>query len=214
MSDAVLTPGTAFGNYEIVCELGQGGMGRVYKARDTLLDRPVALKVLSEQLSRDNDFVQRFTREARVAARLNHPNIVQIYSFGREGEIWFLAMELIDGNSIGGFMRGGARFEERDAITIIRHAARALRVAHQVGIVHRDVKPENLMMSMRGEVKLVDLGLAKSLSEDSSLTSTGLTMGLRWASRTASTTASPSGVFHLAGDPRRCPVQAIGLVRF
>ena len=177
MSDAILAPGTAFGNYEVIAEIGQGGMGRVYKARDTLLDRPVALKVLSEALSRDEGFVQRFTREARVAARLNHPNIVQIYSFGREGSTWYLAMELIDGNSIGGFMRSGAQFDEHDSITIVRHAARALRVAHQAGIVHRDVKPENLMMSMRGEVKLVDLGLAKSLEDDASLTGTGLTMG-------------------------------------
>ena len=174
---APLASGAPFGNYEVVAEIGEGGMGRVYKARDTLLDRPVALKVLSTTLSKDEAFVQRFTREARVAARLNHPNIVQIYSFGREGETWYLAMELIDGNSIGGFMRQGAQFDERDAVTIARHAARALRVAHQAGIVHRDVKPENIMMSMRGEVKLVDLGLAKSVEEDSSLTGTGLTMG-------------------------------------
>jgi eukaryotic-like serine/threonine-protein kinase len=177
LTDAPLSPGAPFGNYEVVAEIGEGGMGRVYKARDTLLDRPVALKVLSLALSKDEAFVQRFTREARVAARLNHPNIVQIYSFGREVETWFLAMELIDGNSIGGFMRQGAVFDEKDAVTIARHAARALRVAHQAGIVHRDVKPENLMMSMRGEVKLVDLGLAKSVEDDSSLTHTGLTMG-------------------------------------
>jgi serine/threonine-protein kinase len=165
------------GGYEVVSELGRGGMGCVYKARDRSLDRLVALKVLPQELTRSEDFVQRFTREARIAARLNHSAIVHVYAFGQDAGTWYLAMELIDGYSLGAYLRAGYQFSEEHTIRIGRHAATALGAAHEAGIVHRDVKPENLMMSSKGDVKLVDLGLAKDLDDDAGLTATGSAMG-------------------------------------
>ena len=176
MTDGILAPGTRFGDYEILAELGAGGMGRVYRARDLTLERVVALKSLSPQYGSDSGFVQRFLKEARSAARLNHPNIVQIYDFGQVGETYYLAMEYVDGHSLGAYLKRG-HFSERDAILVIRHACRALAVAHAEGLVHRDIKPDNLMLTSRGEVKLVDLGIAKRVDEDQSLTQTGQAVG-------------------------------------
>ncbi len=176
MTDGILAPGTRFSDYEILAELGAGGMGRVYRARDLTLERVVALKTLSPQFGSDSGFVQRFLKEARAAARLNHPNIVQIYDFGQDGETYYLAMEYVDGHSLGAYLKRG-HFSERDAILVIRHACRALAVAHAEGLVHRDIKPDNLMLTSRGEVKLVDLGIAKRVDEDQSLTQTGQAVG-------------------------------------
>ena len=128
------------------------------------------------QFGTDTGFVQRFLKEARAAARLNHPNIVQIYDFGQVDETYYLAMEYVDGHSLGAYLRRG-HFSERDAILVIRHACRALAVAHAEGLVHRDIKPDNLMLTSRGEVKLVDLGIAKRVDEDQSLTQTGQAVG-------------------------------------
>ena len=176
MTDGILPPGTRFGDYEILAELGAGGMGRVYRARDLTLERIVALKTLTPQFGSDSGFVQRFLKEARAAARLNHPNIVQIYDFGQDGETYYLAMEYVDGHSLGAYLKRG-HFSERDAILVIRHACRALAVAHVEGLVHRDIKPDNLMLTSKGEVKLVDLGIAKRVDEDQSLTQTGQAVG-------------------------------------
>ena len=171
-----LGPGARFGDYEILAELGAGGMGRVFRARDLTLERLVALKTLAPQFGADPAFVQRFLKEARSAARLNHPNIVQIYSFGQVEGTYYLAMEYVDGSSLGSFLRSGA-LPEQDAISVVRHACRALAVAHGEGLVHRDIKPDNLMLTRRGEVKLVDLGIAKRVDEDQSLTQTGHAVG-------------------------------------
>ena len=176
MTDEILPPGTRFGDYEILAELGSGGMGRVYRAKDLTLERIVALKMLAPQFGTDTGFVQRFLKEARAAARLNHPNIVQIYDFGQVDETYYLAMEYVDGHSLGAYLRRG-HFSERDAILVIRHACRALAVAHAEGLVHRDIKPDNLMLTSRGDVKLVDLGIAKRVDEDQSLTQTGQAVG-------------------------------------
>ena len=176
MTDGHLAPGTRFGDYEILAELGAGGMGRVYRAKDLTLERSVALKTLAPQFGSDTGFVQRFLKEARAAARLNHPNIVQIYDFGQVGETYYLAMEYVDGHSLGAYLRRG-HFSERDAILVIRHACRALAIAHAEGLVHRDIKPDNLMLTSKGEVKLVDLGIAKRVDEDQSLTQTGQAVG-------------------------------------
>ena len=176
MTPGVLAPGTRFGDYEILAELGAGGMGRVYRAKDLTLERTVALKTLAPQFGSDTGFVQRFLKEARAAARLNHPNIVQIYDFGQEGDTYYLAMEYVDGHSLGAYLKRG-HFTERDAILVVRHACRALAVAHAEGLVHRDIKPDNLMLTGRGEVKLVDLGIAKRVDEDQSLTQTGQAVG-------------------------------------
>ena len=147
-------------------------MGRVYRAKDLTLERIVALKMLAPQFGSDTGFVQRFLKEARAAARLNHPNIVQIYDFGQVDETYYLAMEYVDGHSLGSYLKRG-HFSERDAILVIRHACRALAVAHAEGLVHRDIKPDNLMLTSRGEVKLVDLGIAKRVDEDQSLDADG-----------------------------------------
>jgi serine/threonine protein kinase len=169
--------GRKFGVYEVLDVLGAGGMGRVYRARNVTLDRVVALKTLAPQFSADSGFVQRFLKEARSAARLNHPNIVQIYDFGCEEGTYFLAMEYVDGPSLRALL-GKARFNERDAVLLVRHAVAALGVAHAQGIVHRDIKPDNLMLTARRDrLKLVDLGIAKRIDEDQVLTQTGQAVG-------------------------------------
>jgi serine/threonine-protein kinase len=176
LAESSLVPGQRFGEYEILAELGAGGMGKVYRARDLTLERIVALKTLAPQYGSDAGFVQRFLKEARSAARLNHPSIVQIYDFGQVEETYYLAMEYVDGHSLGAYLKRG-HFAERDALLVIRHAARALAVAHAEGLVHRDIKPDNLMLTSKGEVKLVDLGIAKRVDEDQSLTQTGHAVG-------------------------------------
>jgi hypothetical protein len=163
--------------YEIIGELGAGGMGLVYHARDRVLDREVALKVLSDKLAANPDFVQRFLTEARAAASLNHPNIVQIYDFGKTGNGHYLAMELIRGHSLKTELKKVGRFSEAHTIELVLTACRTLAVAHQAGIVHRDVKPDNMMFTENREFKLVDLGLAKSLDDDGGYTHTGQSLG-------------------------------------
>ena len=175
MSDTVPV-GSQFGDYQILQELGAGGMGKVYRARDLTLERVVALKTLAPSLSKDQAFVQRFLKEARAVARLNHPNIVQIYDFGCIDGIYYLAMEFVEGRSLGYRLRTG-RFSEADALHLIRQVCRALSVAHAEGIVHRDIKPDNLMLTSRGDLKLEDLGIAKRVDEDQSITQTGQSIG-------------------------------------
>ena len=168
--------GRRFGAYEILEELGSGGMGKVYRARNVTLERIVAVKTLASHYSADEGFVQRFLKEARAAARLNHPSIVQIYDFGCVDGVYYLAMEYVDGQSLRSYLKRG-RFGERDAILLVRHAVRALAVAHAEGIVHRDIKPDNLMLTSRGDLKLVDLGIAKRVDEVQGLTQTGEAVG-------------------------------------
>jgi serine/threonine protein kinase len=174
---AELSPGSIFGDYEILQELREGGMGCVFRARHLTLQRDVALKVLADRYADDESYRLRFLTEARAVARLNHRNIVQIYDFGRVGTIFFLAMELVPGLSVGDRIKRNGRFAEREAIAVVRQACNALGVAHAAGLVHRDVKPDNLILGDDGVVKLVDLGLAKSLSDDQHLTQTGIVSG-------------------------------------
>ncbi|MDX2473000.1 MAG: serine/threonine-protein kinase [Candidatus Krumholzibacteria bacterium] len=163
--------------YEIIKTLGQGGMGAVWHARDRILQRDVALKVLSEKYATDPHFVQRFTTEARAVASLNHPNIVQIYEFGQTEGGHFLAMELIDGPSLKDELKHRGRFSEAETLAVARQACGALAVAHAAGIVHRDIKPDNIMFTRTRQFKLVDLGLAKRLDEEISQTMTGQSLG-------------------------------------
>ena len=176
MPEADLT-GRRFGDYEILEALGSGGMGKVYRALDLTLERVVALKMLAATLSTDSGFVQRFVKEARAAARLNHPNIVQIYNFGKVESTYFLAMEFVKGHSLGYYLKHGHVFSEADGLQIVRQVGRALAVAHAEGLVHRDIKPDNVMLTSRGEVKIVDLGIAKRVDEDTSLTQSGTSIG-------------------------------------
>jgi len=165
------------GAYRVLALLGSGGMGRVYRAVDEALQREVAVKTLLPALAADADFVARFTREARAAALLNHPNITQIYATGQEGPIPFFAMELIRGRSLDSLCRASGALEPARAAAYIRQAATGLRHAAQKGLIHRDVKPSNLMLAEDGVVKITDFGLAKAAGSDSGLTATGEVLG-------------------------------------
>jgi tRNA A-37 threonylcarbamoyl transferase component Bud32 len=170
--------GQKLGEFEILERLGQGGMGAVYKARQITLHRLVALKTLQSALAEDPEFIARFRREATAAAALNHPNLVQVYSAGEtEGVHWF-AMEFVAGESAQARVKRKGRLETAEAIAIAMHVATALDYGwHKAHLIHRDIKPDNIFLSEQGEVKLGDLGLAKSLDQTQNLTMTGTSMG-------------------------------------
>ncbi|GGK69446.1 Stk1 family PASTA domain-containing Ser/Thr kinase [Ornithinimicrobium pekingense] len=150
------------GRYQVEAELARGGMATVYRARDLRLDRPVALKVMREDLARDDTFVRRFVHEARVAARLQHPHIVSVYDQGEDDGVVFLAMELVEGSTLRDVISRRAPLSARDALTLLVPVVEALATAHAAGLVHRDVKPENVLLSRRGgAVKVTDFGLAR-----------------------------------------------------
>src|SRR5712692_7566391 len=155
-----LTSGTKLGPYEIQSPLGAGGMGEVYRARDTRLDRSVAIKILSAAFSADGDRLVRFEQEARSASALNHPSIVTIYELGQDGSTHYIAMELVEGKTLRELLVSGL-LPMRKAIEIAAQVAEGLTKAHEAGIAHRDLKPENLMVSHDGFVKILDFGLAK-----------------------------------------------------
>ncbi|MGD8896976.1 MAG: protein kinase [Acidobacteriota bacterium] len=159
-----LTPGTRLGPFEILAPLGAGGMGEVYRARDTRLGREVAVKVLSSELSADADRRSRFEQEARAASALNHPNIVTIYEIGSSDATTYIAMELVDGRTLREVLEAGP-LPTRRLLDLAFQIADALAKAHSAGIVHRDVKPENVVVSRDGTVKVLDFGLAKLLKE-------------------------------------------------
>ncbi|MGA7919546.1 MAG: tetratricopeptide repeat protein [Candidatus Acidiferrales bacterium] len=155
-----LPPGTHLGQYEIETLLGRGGMGEVYRARDTRLQRGVAIKVLPAEFSVDTDRLRLFEREARSASSLNHPNIVTIYELGQDGATRYIAMEMVDGKTLCDLLLAGP-LPLRRAIEIAAQVADGLAKAHDSGIAHRDLKPANLMLSQDGFVKILDFGLAK-----------------------------------------------------
>src|SRR5438477_7570726 len=147
-------------HYRIEAKLGEGGMGVVYKARDTRLDRSVAIKVLPAERVADPERKRRFVQEAKAASALNHPNIITIYEIAREGDADFLVMEYVDGKTLGQLMgRKGLYFGE--ALKYAVQIADALAAAHAAGIVHRDLKPGNIMVTSKGLAKVLDFGLAK-----------------------------------------------------
>ncbi|HEY3204738.1 MAG TPA: protein kinase [Thermoanaerobaculia bacterium] len=161
-----LSPGSRLGPYEILSPLGAGGMGEVYRARDTRLGREVALKVLPEEVSLDKDRLSRFEQEARSASALNHPNIITIYEIGQADHVSFIAMELVEGKTLRE-LSASDRLPVRRAIGIAVQVAEGLAKAHGAGIVHRDLKPENVMVSKDGYVKILDFGLAKLAEPES-----------------------------------------------
>jgi predicted Ser/Thr protein kinase len=151
-----------FPQLEILELLGQGGMGMVYKARQRQLDRLVALKILPLEAGRDPAFAERFMREAKALARLNHPNIVSVYDFGQTDGLYYFLMEFVDGANLRQ-MEYSRQFTPREALAIVPRICDALQYAHDEGIVHRDIKPENILVDKKGRVKIADFGLAKLL---------------------------------------------------
>src|SRR5262245_50037597 len=168
---------TALGDFRLVRKLGEGGMGAVYQAHQISLDRPAAVKVMAKHLASKPDLVERFYREARLMARLDHPNIVRSYGVGEAHGMYYLAMEFVDGGSVSFHLKRVGKFSVGDALHIILACARALAHAHEQTIIHRDIKPDNVLLSKAGVVKLADLGLAKALEEDLDLTRTGIGAG-------------------------------------
>jgi predicted Ser/Thr protein kinase len=168
-----------FPQLEILEEVGRGGMGFVYKARQPNLDRVVALKLLPERFAQDPEFAERFNREGRFLARLNHPNIVSVHDFGRTGDFYFLTMEYVDGVNLRQAMQAG-RFSPAEALAIVPQICAALQYAHGQGVLHRDIKPENILLDGKGGVKIADFGIAKMIGEERAsitLTQTGATLG-------------------------------------
>jgi serine/threonine protein kinase len=166
------------GRYRVQSRLGFGGMSTVHLAFDKRLERRVAVKLLAEHLAEDPTFVSRFQREAQAAARLIHPNIVQVFDSGRDEHTgqYFIVMEYIEGSSCAEILRDDGWVEVDEAVAIIEQACEGLHYAHRHGVVHRDVKPGNLLRSQDGEVKLADFGIAKA-TEQSSITQVGSVLG-------------------------------------
>ena len=167
------------GRYELHRKLARGGMSDVYLARDQVLDRPVAVKVMFPEYAKDPTFVERFRREAQAAARLNHPNVVSIYDWGEELGTYFIAMEYVDGQSLSEIIRGEGPLQPRRVAEITTDVAAALGFAHRNGVVHRDVKPGNVIIETSGQVKVADFGIAQAMSggEEAALTRAGAVMG-------------------------------------
>ena len=165
------------GGYEIIAKLGEGGMGAVYKARQISLDRIVALKVLPLERARSKQYVQRFAREARLAAKVSHPNLIPVYDVGMKAGWHYIAMEFVPGTDVAKHLQSGPLTEER-ALEIILGVARGLEAAHEEGIIHRDIKPSNIMLTKKGLPKVADLGLARDTEDDrAALTRSGMAMG-------------------------------------
>jgi Tol biopolymer transport system component len=161
----VLTPGSRVGVYEVTAQIGEGGMGQVYRARDTTLNRDIALKVLPEAVAHDSDRLARFTREARTLAALNHPNIAHIHGLEESSGVRALVMEFVEGEDLAErIAQGAVRVDE--ALPIARQIAEALEAAHEQGIIHRDLKPANIRVRPDGTVKVLDFGLAKALAPE------------------------------------------------
>ena len=169
---------TRLGHYDIVEELGRGGMGVVYKGYESSLGRYVAIKVLSASMAHDKVFVERFLREARAMATLNDSHIIQIYFIGQDEEQTFFVMEYIDGESLSTCLKREIRLVPSDALKILLHASQGLASAHAQGVIHRDIKPGNIMITSRGQVKVADFGIALANQDVSQkLTNTGAFVG-------------------------------------
>ena len=167
---------TIAGRYEVEELVGHGGMSSVYKARDALLERHVALKILHEQYSADDDFVERFKREARSVAQLQHPNIVTVIDRGEEDGRQYIVFEYIDGENLKEHVVRKGRLDVREALEIALEVARGLAFAHEQGLIHRDVKPQNILLNGDGRAKVTDFGIARTVDVDG-MTQTGTVLG-------------------------------------
>ena len=196
------------GRYELHRRLARGGMADVFLARDQLLDRPVAVKVLFPEFATDPNFVERFRREAQSAANLNHPNIVSVYDWGQEQGTYFIVMEYVDGRSLADILRTEGPLHPQRAAEVASDIAAALGFAHRNGVVHRDVKPGNVLISPQGQVKVADFGIARALGADpeSNLTQAGSVMG-------TATYFAPEQAQGLPLDPRS-DLYSLGVVLY
>lgn len=165
------------GDFKLIKLLGKGGMGSVYQAIEMSIERPCALKVMAKHLADNKDFVERFKREARIQCNLDHPNIVRGYRVAEERGLQLFAMEFIDGLSVQTWLKKLGRFSVGDALHITLAVLHAMQYAHEKNMIHRDIKPDNVMITSKGVVKVADLGLAKALDEDMSLTQSGMGAG-------------------------------------
>jgi serine/threonine-protein kinase len=196
------------GRYELHRRIARGGMADVFLARDQLLDRPVAVKVLFPEFATDPNFVERFRREAQSAANLNHPNIVSVYDWGQEQGTYFIVMEYIEGRSLADILRTEGPLHPQRAAEVASDIAAALGFAHRNGVVHRDVKPGNVLISPSGQVKVADFGIARALGADpdSNLTQAGSVMG-------TATYFAPEQAQGLPLDPRS-DLYSLGVVLY
>ena len=163
--------------YQVIGSIASGGMAQVFRATDLTLMRPVALKVLHPELSIDSNFVERFRREAQAAANLSHPNIVPVFDWGEENGAYFIVMELVEGTSIAGLLYDEPTMSPSRAASISSQVAAALAVAHRSGVVHRDIKPGNILITEDGAVKVTDFGIAQAIATEDHLTAEGSVMG-------------------------------------
>jgi serine/threonine protein kinase len=169
--------GNVLGNrYRLIELLGQGGMATIYRARDSQLERDVAIKVLRAEYGRDPDFSSRFRQEAQAAASLNHPNVVAVHDYGQDPVGPYIVMELVDGEDLASVIRRTGALPPRQAARIAAEIARALSAAHARGFVHRDVKPGNVLVGRDGRVKVADFGIARAVAE-AQMTLPGTTLG-------------------------------------
>ncbi|NNE65894.1 MAG: serine/threonine protein kinase, partial [Pyrinomonadaceae bacterium] len=159
-----IEPGTTLSHYKILSEIGKGGMGEVYLAHDTELDRKVAIKFLSDEFVDDSDKLNRFVQEAKAASALNHPNIITIHQIGITDDTRFIALEYIEGETLTERLKNKLKFNK--ALDIATQIASALDAAHAAGIVHRDIKPDNVMIREDGIVKILDFGIAKLMKRE------------------------------------------------
>lgn len=164
------------GRYEIISRIGGGGMALVYKAHDVLLNRKVAVKVLRQQFVHDEEFIRRFRREAQAAASLSHPNVVSIYDVGREEDVHFIVMEYVEGSNLNEIIHERAPLQPEEAVHIAAQICDALVSAHQNQIIHRDIKPHNILIGKNGRVKVTDFGIARAVTA-STITQTGSVVG-------------------------------------
>ncbi|MCU1391627.1 MAG: putative serine/threonine protein kinase [Ilumatobacteraceae bacterium] len=194
--------------YEIQQRIGRGGMADVLLARDLLLDRSVAIKVLFAEFATDPNFVERFRREAQSAAALNHPNIVSVYDWGKYGGTYFIAMEYVEGRTLADIVRSNGRVSPVQAAEIASEVSAALAFAHRNGVVHRDIKPANILIGSSGQVKVADFGIARAMNSaaDSNLTQVGLVMG-------TATYFSPEQAQGAQPDPRS-DLYSLGIVMY